>query len=529
MSGLRPGSGGRRHRALDAIERLGNALPDPALLFVWLSLALVAASVLAAAAGVSALHPLDGARIEAQSLLSKENLRRLLVEMPQTFTAFPPLGLVIVVMLGAAVAERSGLFAAAIGRSVRHLPDRLLTPATFLIALLSHHASDAAYVVLIPLAAMVFHRAGRHPLHGIAVAYAGISGAFAANLLPGQFDVLILGITHSAAKLVDLDHVLNPLGNWWFTATLAVVLFVVAWWVAERLVAPRLASMSYSEPAAATSAGEPAQAGAGPDTAGSRTSTHGLRHAAVAAAVVVAAYAALLLWPGGGPLEDPSATGSARHAPFYRSLVAGFMLLFLACGWAYGRAVGSIRSHRDVVRMMADGLRELTPYFVLAFFAAHFIAMFSWSNLGPILAIHGAGWLRSLELGPVAVLVPLVAVSLLFDLLIGSASAKWSAMAPVVVPMLLLAGISPEMSTAAFRVGDSIVNIITPVAANFVLVLVMCQRWSAGFGIGSLISMMLPFSIAFGIAGLALVCVWAGFDLPLGPGAPASLPLPPGR
>jgi len=513
-----PGSGGNRRGMLDAIERIGNSLPDPALIFVWLIVALMITSWLASAAGVSAVHPLDGRLMSAENLLSEENLGRLLVDMPQTFANFPPLGLVLVVMLGAAVAERSGLFAAAIGRAVRRVPQRLLTPATFLIALLSHHAADAAYVVLIPLAALLFREAGRHPLHGIAVAYAGISGAFVANLLPGQFDVLILGITHSAAKIIDPNHLLNPLGNWWFTASLACCLLPVGWWIADTIVAPRLTTVGFQPPVTpdANDLPEGAHADAGAER-------RGLRHAAVAALIVVGTFAALALWPGGAPLVDESVTGSARHAPFYKSLVAGFMLLFLACGWSYGRAVGSITSHRDVVRMMVEGLQELTPYLVLAFCAAHFIALFSWSNLGPILAIHGAEWLNSLQIGTVALLVPLLLVSMLFDLLIGSATAKWSAMAPIVVPMLMLVGVSPEMSTAAFRVGDSIVNIITPVAANFVLVLIMCQRWSTGFGVGSLISMMLPFSIAFGLTGIGILCLWAGLDLPLGPGAAASL------
>lgn len=509
---------GARRGLLDRVERLGNALPDPVMIFLWLIAALVLASVLAAAAGLGATHPLTGAPIVAESLLSAANLRRLLAGMPATFASFPPLGLIVVVMLGAAVAERSGLLGTLIGRAVRGAPRALLAPATFLVALLSHHASDAAYVVLVPLAAIVWHEAGRHPLAGIAVAYAGISGAFAANLLPGQFDALLLGITQGAARLLAPEAPLNPLGNWWFTASLGVLLLAVAWPVAERVVEPRLRA-TRPDGEALAHVGAPSEA---PLAAAQR---RGLWHAGLAALAVVAAFAALAGWPGAAPLVDASATGYARAAPFYQSLIAGFLLLFLLSGWAYGRAVGTIRSHRDVVRMMVEGLREVAPFLVIAFFAAHFIAMFAWSNLGPILAIEGAGWLRALELPRALLLVLLMLMSSLFDLLIGSASAKWSAMAPVVVPMLMLLGVSPEMTTAAFRVGDSYLNIVTPVAANFVLVLVMCQRWVRGFGVGSLIAMMLPFSIAFGIAGLLLVAAWAALGLPVGPGAPADAAL----
>lgn len=507
------GAAARRGGALDRIERLGNALPDPVVIFLWLIAALVLISVLAAAAGVGATHPLTGEAITARSLLAEDSVRRLLVEMPATFVDFPPLGLIAVVMLGAAVAERSGLFGALIGRAVRRAPRALLAPATFLVALASHHAADAAYVVLIPLAAIVWHEAGRHPLAGIAVAYAGISGAFAANLLPGQFDALMLGITQGAARLLAPDAALNPLGNWWFTAALGLLLLVVAWPVAERLVEPRLRGLRPDGDALGAVA--PA---AVPEAAQRR----GLRRAGVAALAVVALFAALVAWPGYSPLVDEAATGPARSAPFYRALIAGFLLLFLLCGWAYGRATGSIRSHRDVVRMMVEGLRDIAPFLVIAFFAAHFIAMFAWSNLGPILAIGGADWLRSLELPRAALLVVLLLIASLFDLLIGSASAKWSAMAPVVVPMLMLLGVSPEMTTAAFRVGDSYLNIVTPVASNFVLVLVMCQRWVRDFGVGSLIAMMLPFSLAFGLAGLLLVAAWTALGLPVGPGAPAT-------
>jgi aminobenzoyl-glutamate transport protein len=501
-------------RVLDRIERLGNTLPDPVVIFLWLIVALVAASVLAAATGIAATHPLTGAHIAAESLLSEANVRRLLVEMPQTFVHFPPLGLVAVVMLGASVAERSGLLAVLVGRAVRAAPRPLLTPVTFLVALLSHHASDAAYVVLIPLAAVVYREAGRHPLLGMAVAYAGISGAFAGNLLPGQFDALMLGITQSAAQLLDPARALNPLGNWWFTAALGGLLLCVGWPVAERWVAPRLAMVVVDGEALATTGTEATQGRL------DESQRRGLQRAGLVALAIIALFAMLVFWPGYQPLLDPAAEGYAREAPFYRALIAGFMLLFLLCGWAYGRATGSIATHRDAVRMMVDGLRDIAPYLVIAFVAAHFIAMFAWSNLGPILAIRGAQWLRDLDLSPVAMLLPLLLLSSVFDLLIGSASAKWSAMAPVVVPMLMLLGISPEMTTAAYRVGDSIFNIVTPIASNFVLVLVFCQRWVRGFGVGSLIAMMLPFSVAFGIAGLLLVALWAGFGLPVGPGAP---------
>lgn len=496
---------------LDRVERLGNALPDPVFIFLGLIALLVAVSVAAALFGWSAVNPMTGETLVAKSLLSQDNVAKLLTAMPDTMAHFPPLGLILVVMLGAAVAERSGLFSALMTRAMRNVPNRLLSPAIFLIGLLSHQAADAAYVVLIPLAAIVFAAAGRHPLAGIAIAYAGISGAFAANLLPGQFDVLMLGITKSATQLLVPDHMLNPLGNWWFTAALGILLIPITWYVNDRIVEPRLGAW--------TSPQFNADRAEASDTC---AETKGLRRAGVAALVIVLLFAALTLWPGYTPLINSDAAGPARLEPFYASLVAGFMLLFLVCGWAYGAAVGSVGSHRDVVKMMTEGLATMTPFLVISFFAAHFIAMFAWSNLGPVMAINGADWLRAQQLATPVMLIMLLMMSSVFDLVIGSASAKWSAMAPIVVPMLMLLGVSPEMTTAAYRMGDSIFNIVTPVASNFVLVLVLAQRWRQDFGVGSLIAMMLPFSIAIGLTGLCLVGLWTSFDIPVGPGAPAT-------
>ncbi len=508
---------------LDKIAAAGDKLPDPTFIFLGCICVIVAVSVLAAQAGWSAIEPASGKLIQVQSLLSEANVKRFLVDMPDTLTNFPPLGLVLVVMLGAAVAERSGLFSALMGAAVRGVPKAALTPMIFLIGVMSHHAADAAYVVLIPLSALVYAEAGRHPVAGVAIAYAGISGAFAGNIIPGQFDILMLGITEAAAKLVDPSFVMNPLGNWWFTASIGIGFTPIAWYITDRIVEPRLGVWDGRKPVD-TNAGEVF----GELNAAQRK---GLQRAGIAAALIVAVFAGLTLWAGYTPLIDEASSGPQRLTPFYQALVAGFMLLFLVCGWAYGSAAGSVRNHRDAVKMMNEGMRDLAPYIVLVFFAAHFVAMFSWSNLGPVMAVKGAGVLRGLELPNTAVLTSILLMTSGLDLVIGSASAKWSAMAPVVVPMLMLVKISPELTTAAFRMGDSIFNIVTPLASNFPLALIMCQRWRPQFGVGSMISLMLPYSIGFMIGGLSLLMLWSGFELPVGPGAsatyePPSLTLP---
>lgn len=494
------------YRILDAIERLGDKLPDPVFIFAWFIGALVLASVICAALGVSAVNPVDGEVLRAQSLLAPENVRQLLVEMPRTLTGFAPLGYVLLIMLGAGLAERVGLLAAALRVLMGAAPRRLITPMVILIGLLANQAADSGFVILLPLAGVAFAAAGRHPIAGIAAAFAGVVGSFAGNPLPGQFDALILGLTEPAARLIDKGWTANLVGNWFFTAAGALVFIPVAWFVTDKIVEPRLGTWRPAEGQAAMAAPlDPAE-------------RRGLRIAGLVALAVLATWAALALAPG-APLVDAEAAGPARWTPFFRSLVAGFFVLFLSTGLAYGLAVGAIRSDKDVVRLCADSMAAMAPYIVLAFAAAHFIAMFSWSNLGAITAIHRAEALRASGLPIPVLLMGLVLLTAALDMLIGSASAKWAALAPVLVPMLMLVGVSPEMTTAAYRMGDSTVNMASPLMPYFGLGLAFCQRWKPDFGVGGLISAMLPYSAAMMAVGVLMTGLWAAFELPLGPAA----------
>lgn len=516
--GRRAGSG-----VLGWIERTGNRLPDPVFIFLYLIVALIAVSVLAALAGYSAQHPsqhdASGAPlvIAAQSLLSPENIRRLWVDMPQTFTAFHPLGYVLVVMLGAGVAERSGLFATAMRATVHAAPPRLLTPMVALVSMMGNLAADAAYVVLIPLAGILYAAAGRHPIAGIAASFAGVSGAFSANLLPGQLDALLFGITEAAAEMLVPGWDANIVGNWYFIAGMTVVFLPVIWYVTDRVIEPRLGG--WDAGLQSTVADDP-----GPVDARQRRA---MRHAGVAALAVVLAWALFLYGPG-TPLLDGDGEGPARLSPFFRSLVAGFFVLFLACGWAYGRVAGTVKSHRDIVHMMQESMAELAYYLVLAFAAAHFIAMFAWSNLGLILAVHGAEAIRASALPAPLLLGLIVLLTAGVNLFVGSASAKWALLAPVLVPMMMLLGISPEATTAAYRVGDGATNIVTPLMVYFPLILAFCQRWRADFGLGSLVATMLPFALALLAVGLVFTIVWVALGIPLGPAAPVHYLLVPG-
>ncbi|MEM7385631.1 MAG: AbgT family transporter [Verrucomicrobiota bacterium] len=515
---------------LGFVERAGNRLPDPVFIFVYLIGVLLVISLICAWAGVSADHPTklteDGSGplvLTAKSLLSAENIQKVWVEMPKTFTHFHPLGYVLVVMLGAGVAERSGLFATGIKSVMRHAPKGLLTPTVATVAMLSNHAADAGYVVMIPLAAIIFAAAGRHPLAGIAAAFAGVSGGFSANITPGQLDALLFGVTEAAVEAAQLDSpwTMNIAGNWYFIAALLLIYLPVIWFVTDKVIEPRLGKWVPGEAHKGTF-GEDEK----PVTPDEKK---GLRRAGLAVLGVVLLWAAMTFGPGTPLLDDgPGTEDQAWYVtatPFFKSLVAAFMILFLGAGWAYGSAAGTIKSGDDLVGMMTESMKDMGYYLVLSFAAAHFVAMFNWSNLGLISAVYGAGAIESSGLPLPIVLGLIVLFSALLNLFVGSASAKWALLAPVLVPMLMLLDISPEGATAAYRVGDSATNTITPLMVYFPLILIFARRWQKDFGLGSLTAMMIPYSIWMLITGIALMILWITLGLSLGPGAPMGVEL----
>ncbi|MEL6861355.1 MAG: AbgT family transporter [Pseudomonadota bacterium] len=530
---------GQTKGILGWVERTGNKLPDPVFLFAYFIIALIVVSIVCALMGVNATlndQVLSGmpdsqkARfgigadgvISAVSLFSAENIQRLWVEMPKTFTHFHPLGYVLVVMLGAGVAERSGLFASAMRSAVRGAPVALLTPVVALVAMVGNHAADAAYVVLIPLAGVLFASAGRHPLAGIAASFAGVSGGFSANLFPGQLDALLYGITEQAGEILDASYDANIAGNWWFIVALMLLYLPIIWYVTDRIIEPRLGKWSPSE-------GADAESYADEDKPLTPEQQKGLRNAGLAVLGVIALWAFMTAGPG-TPLwlDGPGTEGLEwyqRAGPLFQSLVGGFLVLFLAAGWAYGAAAGTIKNHHDLVAMMSEAMKDMGYYLVLSFAAAHFVAMFGWSNLGLISAVHGAAAIESSGLPLPVLLGMIVLFSAIINLFVGSASAKWALLAPVMVPMLMLLGVSPDGATAVYRVGDSATNIITPLMVYFPLILVFARRWVQDFGLGSLTATMLPYSIWMLISGILLVVAWTYLGLDLGPGAPMAATL----
>ena len=504
-------------RVLNGIERIGNKLPDPVFLFLWLIGGLIVLSLVGAGLGWSAVNPVTGDTLAAKSLLAPENLERLIIGMPSTLTDFPPLGIVVTIIYGASVAERSGLFTTAIRAALLNAPKAILTPVIVITGMVSHHASDAAYVVVIPLAAVIFAAVGRHPLAGLAAGFAAVSGGYAGNLFPGAQDALLLGITEPAAHLIDPSYSVNIAGNWFFIVGVVLVFTPIVWFITDRIIEPRLGPWVSKDAPPAT---------ADEKQVVTAHEKRGLAFAGLTILAMIAVWALITALPG-SPFIDPEAEPAQRFNPLYKSLAAFFALIFFMSGAAFGIGARSVTSHRDLVRMMREGIVQLAPYLVLVFFAAHFVAMFNWSGLGPILAIHAAEQLRQINMPAPLLLISVVLVSCFFDLFVGSASAKWSALAPIVVPMFMLLGISPEMTTAAYRMGDSVTNIATPLMSYFPLILTFAQRWDPRFGLGSLMSTMLPYAGAFLIAGLSMVALWVALDLPLGPGVGVHYSAPP--
>jgi len=528
---------------LGLIERTGNRLPDPAFIFLYLIIFMAVVSQVAAWAGLRVDHPTrlgaDGnpVNVEAISIFSAESIRHLLVEMPGIFTGFHPLGYVLVVMLGAGVAERAGLFGTALRAAVRDVPRLLLTPAIALAAMMGNLAADAAYVVLIPLAGVLYAVAGRHPVAGITAAFAGVSGGFSANLLPGQLDALLFGITEEAAIALDPGWTMNIAGNWYFITAMTFVFLPIIWFVTDRIIEPRMGAWTGGTMAGESADGDDLNA---PLSAGQKKGVWAALWTILAVCLLwlgltvdllaVISFGSLSLYGGDAPLlnESALATGGLAVAlvPFFSSLVAAFMILFIAAGVAYGIFAGTIKSHRDVVDMMSGAMKDMGYYLVLAFFAAYFVEMFNQSQLGLIYAVNGANAIKASGLPLPLVLGLIVLFAGLLNLFVGSASAKWALMAPVLVPMLMLLGVSPEMATAAYRVGDSATNIITPLMVYFPLVLVFARRWVPQFGIGSLTASMIPYSLLLMTAGIVMTIAWVYMGLPLGPAADVGFSLP---
>lgn len=483
-------------RLLDRLEAAGNRLPAPAWLFVWLCGFILLLSWLMSLTGWQASYP-DGSRtVQAVNLLSATGLHKILTETVANFTGFAPVGPVVVGMLGLGLAERSGLLGGLLAALVQLTRGRGLPFLVAFAAVLSHVTLDAGYVVVIPLAGLLFHRAGLPPVAGIACAFAGVSGGYAANLLISPADAMLAGISTEAARTVAPQASVGVMANYWFMAASAFLVAGLIAAITQWLVIPRLAH----------------------GAAAAEVEVQSLHPAgAKAVALWTLLVLAIGLWgllPEQGFLRG--ADGSLLKSPLLSGIVVVVALYFGVAGLLYGRLSGVWKKADESVAALEDTLRTLAGYLVLMFFAAQFVAYFKWSQLGELLAISGAAGLRALELSPVLLLLGFVLLTALVDLFVGSASAKWALMAPVFVPMFLLAGIEPAATQAAYRVGDSAANIVTPLMPYFAMVVAFAQRWQKEAGIGTLMALMLPYSLALLLVWTTFLGIWLALGWPLG-------------
>lgn len=498
------------NRSLTFIERVGNALPHPGTLFALMALLVIVVSGIAAQFNIVVTHPGTGAEIRPVNLMSLPGLHRILESMVTNFTSFAPLGTVLVAMLGIGIAEGSGLIGAALRKLVMAAPARLLTFVIVFAGVMSNTASEIGYVLLVPLAASIFLAAGRHPLVGLAAAFAGVSGGYSANLLLGTVDPLLSGLSEEAAHILDPARVVNATANYYFMFVSTFLISAVGTWVTEKIVAPRLGEYTGDEKPEGLRDMTPEE-------------RRGLRWSLYATLTI----AVLLLWsalpagtiPGAGWLRNPE-TGEFLRSPFMSSIVAIIFITGAALGIAYGVGAGTYRNDEQVMNGMGAAMKTLGLYMVLVFFAAQFVAYFNWTNLGLIVAVKGADVLKASGLGPVPLMLSFVLVSAFINLFMGSASAKWAIMAPVFVPMFMLLGYSPELTQTAYRIGDSTTNIISPMMTYFALIVAFVTRYQPKAGIGTVIATMLPYSVAFIVVWMAMLMVWMLLGLPTGPGAP---------
>ncbi|MFW5951351.1 MAG: AbgT family transporter [Gemmatimonadota bacterium] len=548
-----PGSGGWFKRFLKFVEWLGNLLPHPVTLFALFALGVIVVSGVAGYLGLSVPDPRpEGAagrapdgRIVAVSLMNADGLRRIVQNVVTNFTGFAPLGTVLVALLGVGVAEKSGLIRAGIrgivlsAASVRPTrpevdpsapvlarlrtrvqrlfasllePRLLVTTAVVFSGIISNTASELGYVVLVPLGAVVFLSMGRHPLAGLAAAFAGVSGGYSANLFIGTIDPLLAGLTEEAAQLIAPDYMIHAAVNYYFMAVSVFLITAMGVIATHRFVEPLLGRY---DPAVAME--ELKDEGELDPLTGREK--RGLLWAGVSV-VLFLGLLAITVVPEWGIFRNPE-TGEQLNSPFFRSIVTFIFVGFIIPGFVYGRVTGSMKSDRDIVDGMAEAMSTLGLYIVIVFFAAQFVAFFGWTNLGQIVAVVGAGFLQDIGLTGPLVFLGFIAVSGFVNLMLGSASAQWAVTAPVFVPMLMLTGYSPELIQAAYRIGDSVTNIITPMMSYFGLILAFANRYDRNLGIGTIISMMLPYSVLFLLGWMALFYLWVfGLGLPVGPGAP---------
>ncbi len=499
-------------RALDKVEKVGNALPNPAMIFIILAAVTILASALCAWLGVSVTYEVFDAAsktfvektVAAVNLLSPDSLRYMATSIVSNFTGFFALGTVFTIIIGVSVAEGTGFLSALLRKLVAITPRYLVSAVVVFLGIMSNVASSTGYVVLVPLGAVVFMAFKRHPIAGLAAAFAGVSGGWNANLLIGTNDPMFAGMSTQAAQIIDSAYVVTPVCNWYFMMVSTLLITLIGTYVTDRIVEPRLPAFDFHSIEEVKDVG--------------LNEKRGMKWAGISVVVYVAIMF-LLTFPEKALLRNP-ATGSLLGSPFLGGIIFFMMLLFLIPGLFYGIGAGVVKNDKDVIEMMNKGISGLSSFMVLIFFAAQFTAFFNYSNLGIIISVSGANFLKSVGFIGLPLIVCFILLTAFINIFIAVDTAKWALMAPIFVPMFMRLGLSPELTQVSYRIGDSATNIIAPLMPFFVLTVAFFQKYDKNAGIGSVVATMLPYSLFFLVGWILLFVAWYLLGLPLGPGAP---------
>ena len=494
---------------LNSIETIGNKLPHPATIFVILCITIALVSGIMAKLGVSVTYEgLDRSTMEIKtmtanvvSLLNPEGIRYMFTSAVKNFTSFAPLGTVLVALLGVGLAEGTGLIGTILTKLVTSTPKRLITLVVVFAGVMSSIASDAGYVILVPLGAMVFLSFGRHPMAGLAAAFAGVSGGYSANLLAGPTDALLAGISTEGAKLFSDSVYVSAADNWYFIIASTFLITIVGTFVTEKIVEPKLGEYKGTEKVELKDI--------------SLEQKKGLKFAGFSL-VIFLVLIGLTLLPN-GILRNPQ-TNEILNSPFMDSIVVIIALLFMIPGIAYGLGAKTIKNDKDVINLMSKSMSTMGGYIVLVFFASQFVQYFNYTNIGIVIAVNGANLLKNIGFTGIPLIISFIILTAFINLFMGSASAKWAIMAPIFIPMLMNLGSSPALVQMAYRIGDSTTNIISPLMSYFALIVAFAEKYDKKSGVGTLITTMVPYSIAFLIGWTILLIIWLMFNIPLGPG-----------
>lgn len=487
---------------LGTIERVGNALPSPFILFLYLVVGLIVLTTALAALGVSAVNPTTGEEVAVQSLLTREGMVWILGSLVSNFSGFAALGIVLVMQMAIGVTESSGLLTTAIRRAVLGVPTWALTATVLFIGINGSIASEASIIFIPPLAAAAFFAAGKHPLAGLIAGYAATNAGFTANLMITATDALLYGVTQEAAQMIDPSYTTTPANNWYFMIASCFVLTVVGTIVNDRIIEPRLGKFTGSEVDQARDATD--------------LEKKGLRNAGIFSAIFIALILIGLV-PSNGILRGDD--GSIINGPFITGLVPFLLAYFVLVGVVYGFTVGTFKKVDDIPRVMSESLTSLTGYIVLVFVIAQFIAIFNYTNLAMVIAVNAASVLSDIGLTGVPLILAILLVTTFVNFFMTSGTAKWYIFAPIFVPMFMMLGYTPEFAQVVYRIADSCTNPITPIYPYLPMVIGMAAKYDKKFGMGNVISMMIPYSFGFLIIWTIFVILWMFLGLPLGPGA----------